>query len=1165
MDHYDPLDPVPVPVRSGPSAARSPPVSGPADGGGRLSWLLEGSRTAYLVVDASGCVSDFSLALADLLGVPAPSLVGAPAAALFASDAEAHAIEARWVAALQSPAPSAFECELMAGVPARALRARCLATGRDGSAKPELHIVLEPVAHRDGNLAARTAALLQDALLQSVDFAVIATNASGLVTLMNPAAERMVGYRAEEVIGVHTPALWLDADASEARARVEASVLAHAQTAGASVPDRQSCDAHVGRHRLVVRHRDGRRMVVHVTTTALRGAGGALEGFLETMISLEAEQQRERALTATRHQLEKAVEVAGLGIWTWSLADDSLVWNRRMFELYAYPESLAAEGVRYEHWRSRLHPDDLEATELSLKNAVAGIGVYDPVFRILLPDGGVRHIQAAAVIEFDESGSAIQVTGINRDVSLEREAARALESSRLAAEQASATKSEFVANVSHEIRTPMNAILGMLRLLESTPLAPRQADYVGKAYAAGRSLLALLNDILDFSRIESGKLQLDLQPFGLEQLVDDVGVIMSSAVGDKPLEVVIKLDPSAPQRLVGDSTRLRQVLLNLSSNAVKFTAEGTVSLEVQLVRRDADLAWLRFSVRDTGLGIAEDHLEQIFESFTQAESSITRRFGGSGLGLAISRRLVHLMGGEMGVCSRLGEGSEFHFSVPLRPILDPLPQRPALASLGRCLVIDDHPECRAILAEMLNSLGAQVETAASGDEVLSRLAAQSSLVHYGLVLVDWQMPGVDGWETARQLRRLLGPDSSTVILMVTAHSREAVASRQIERPDVLDAVLTKPVTASTLMDALATRGGTRHVVEAIAARGPRQCRLPGKRILLAEDNAINQQVACELLEMEGACVTAVADGAAAVAALATRREDFDLVLMDVHMPVMDGYEATRRIRQLPGGKTIPIVAMTANAMSLHRREALASGMDDHLTKPIDIDAVVAIATALFTAEPRRQAETAAPHVAALLDVPGTLRRMAGNHALLVGALGRFLAKWSDPAVQRTVSGGAAPADRAAALHGLRGLAGTLGANALAEAAGELELAIADAVGHPPLGGFEERFRRCLDATLAAIREFLAANSEAGLPVTTGGAQEHDSPATAEPARWIAEATKLDVALASCSLDAFAILATLQPGVPAAQQSHWTGLREALDRLDFAAARRELARLMAAPA
>ncbi len=503
------------------------------------------------------------------------------------------------------------------------------------------------------------------------------------------------------------------------------------------------------------------------------------------------------------------------------------------------------------------------------------------------------------------------------------------------AEAASQAKSEFVANMSHEIRTPMNPVLGLLQLLQLSGLNARQQDYVHKAEGAARSLLAILNDILDFSKVESGKLVLDDAPFRLDELLRNLSVVLSSALQHKEVEVLFQLDPAVPRVLRGDDLRLQQVLLNLAGNALKFTERGEVVVALQLLQAGPERVRVEFAVRDTGIGIAADRLQAIFEGFTQAEASTTRRFGGTGLGLAISRRLVHLMGGELTVTSTPGQGSRFAFTLELgcdaaASVQKGTPAaRPSLRPQGlRVLIADDNATARQVLSAMVESFGWQVQTASNGAQALELLAtATEQGTPFDILCVDWVMPGMDGWETIKHLRARQGA-TLPAILMITAHGRAMALQHLEEQGDgpeggpVLDGFLVKPVTPSMLFDAVAQATQGASVVQECSTE-PLPHTLAGMRLLVVEDNPLNQQVARELLSYAGAEVEVAQDGVHALACVRNAPQPYDAILMDVQMPRMDGYTATRVLRQ-EMGVTTPIIAMTANALPAWRQACLTT-------------------------------------------------------------------------------------------------------------------------------------------------------------------------------------------------------------------------------------------------
>jgi PAS domain S-box-containing protein len=683
-----------------------------------------------------------------------------------------------------------------------------------------------------------------------------------------------------------------------------------------------------------------------------------------------------------------------------------------------------------------------------------------------------------------------------------------------AALAASLSKSQFLANMSHELRTPMNAVLGMLTLLRKTDLSPRQADYATKSENAARSLLALLNEILDFSKIEAGKMALDLHPFRMDQVMRDLSVILAANVGQKQLEVLFDIDPQLPRRLVGDAMRLQQVLINLSSNAIKFTERGEVVISIKVLAQSEVDVSLEIAVRDTGIGIAPEHHASIFGGFNQAEGSTTRRFGGSGLGLAISQHLVGLMGGQIVLESRLGHGSTFHFCVSLplqaqssddlahedtvQPPLSGLSRMaglmelPGMAGLAgmtaglsaglsplSVLVVDDNATARAIMAEMTQSLGWRVDVAASGEQALGMMQAkEAAKAHYDVVFLDWQMPGLDGWQTCQRMHDQGLHRQSPIVVMITAHDREMLAQRSAAEQAMLGAYLVKPITASMLFDAIhdARVGGhTEGHNAATALPDLAKQRLSGMRLLVAEDNANNQQVVRELLEAEGARVEIVNNGQEAIDAIVAdlagladpaggAGSSFDVVLMDLQMPVMDGFMATRHIRGALAMHNLPIVAMTANAMASDREACLAAGMNHHIGKPFDLDYLVKVLRQQASWPGVAQAENgahanadsdnpnqagAAPLILpqtlvdaatiAQLELRPALARLGGKQDIYHRMLRTFvsdLKRMPDELHSHLAAG-----DRLAnvrLLHTLKGLAATLGLPGLASAAERAE-------------------------------------------------------------------------------------------------------------------------------
>jgi two-component system, sensor histidine kinase and response regulator len=563
--------------------------------------------------------------------------------------------------------------------------------------------------------------------------------------------------------------------------------------------------------------------------------------------------------------------------------------------------------------------------------------------------------------------SAVAITTANDQALLRREIEerKALQASlaqaRDEALESSRLKSQFMANMSHEIRTPMNAILGMLNLLQSTDLTDRQRDYASKTEGAAKSLLGLLNDVLDFSKAEAGKLALESEPFQIDVLMLELAVILSANVGGKDLELLFDIDPALPSVVLGDAMRLKQVLINLGGNAVKFSQAGHVLLGVHVVDTTQTSVRVAFSLQDTGIGIAPENLDKIFAGFSQAEASTTRVYGGTGLGLAISQHFVRLMGGEIQVSSVLGVGSTFSFTLDLsldttRPAKQVLLPAPTLARQN-VLVVDDNPVAGTLARRMLESFGWPVDVAQSGETAMQMLASKPGQTAgefpYSVVLVDWQMPIMDGWEVTRKIRQFAQTRALTqpTIIMVTAHEREHLARRTAQEQGMLNGFLLKPVTASLLFNAVVDATTQKDNVRQPKPTPSFQSQLAGMRILVVEDNPINQLVAKGLLSARGAIVTLAANGRLGVDAVAAANPQFHVVLMDIQMPELDGYGATKAIREELGFQQLPIVAMTANVMASDRIACLEAGMTEHVGKPFDIGKLASLLLKLTGYQP----------------------------------------------------------------------------------------------------------------------------------------------------------------------------------------------------------------------
>ena len=528
-----------------------------------------------------------------------------------------------------------------------------------------------------------------------------------------------------------------------------------------------------------------------------------------------------------------------------------------------------------------------------------------------------------------------------QDISAQKHAESALLQARDVAQAANRSKADFLANMSHEIRSPLNAILGLAYLLEQARLDLDARGMVRKIVASGRMLLSIINDILDVSKIEAGHLAIEQVPFRLNDVIDNLAITMGLAVADKNIHLIIQPLPAGISSVRGDALRLEQVLNNLTSNAIKFTHLGQVELRIALVSRDEENVTLRFSVHDTGVGIPAELQNEVFSAFTQADTSTTRRFGGTGLGLTICRQLVSLMGGEIGVNSTLGRGSEFWFTMPLQLIASTAFSSPDMVRIDALIADDSEIALRAVTSTA-EGLGWQVSAVRSGEAVLAQLRERKGEKLPDVVVLDWKMPGMDGLTTVRAIRASTTDDACPIVIMATAYSLPDLASQP--GAELVDAFLSKPVTSSTLYNATvkAQRKRANTIDTPNDIRKPATLSLAGVRVLIVDDSEINRDVAQRILDEQGATSSLAVDGKAALDWLLAHPDDVDLVLMDVQMPVMDGIEATRQLRLMPQFDDLPIVALTAGAFKEQQDAARAAGMTHFISKPFDVPSTIAL-------------------------------------------------------------------------------------------------------------------------------------------------------------------------------------------------------------------------------
>jgi PAS domain S-box-containing protein len=782
---------------------------------------------------------------------------------------------------------------------------------------------------------------LQSAIFNSANFSSIATDAKGVIQIFNVGAEEMLGYTADEVMNKITPADISDSQEVIERARILSVELDTVIKPGFEALVFKASRGIEDIYELTYIRKDGSRFPAVVSVTALRDDQDIIIGYLligtdnTAGKQVEAEQMvLDQRLRDQQFYTRSLIESNIDALMTTDAKGFISDVNKQMEALTGCTRDELI-GAPFKNYFT-----DPERAEAAIKQALAEGKVTDYELTALSLSGKRTVVSYNASTFFDRDRKLQGVFAAARDVTEQNLLTIELENAKVIAEKASLSKSDFLSNMSHEIRTPMNSIIGMSHLALKTKLTPRQRDYLKKIQGSGQYLLRIINDILDFSKIEAGKVTVEETKFNLETVLENVANLISPQAAAKGLELIFDVGSEVPNYLVGDPLRLGQILINYANNAVKFTEAGEIVIVIRVQKETDTDTVLRCSVSDTGIGITAEQCEQLYKTFQQGDTSTTRKYGGTGLGLVISKKLAELMQGDVGVDSEFGKGSTFWFTACLGKNLGFKHPQVLNSDIqgNRMLIVDNNDQARAVMKKMLESLGLVVDEASSGQEAIGCvIQAAEKNNPYSIIFLDWQMPDMNGLETLSELQGLPFKNLP-YITMITAYDDEKII--QEAEKSGLDDVIVKPVAATVLFDSInRVLEGVPFVHRAMSddfsLMEKRLEIIKGARILLVEDNELNQDVALELLRDAGFIVDLAEDGKVAVQKV--QMTSYDIVLMDMQMPVMDGITATKEIRKFSQFGQLPIVAMTANAMDGDRQRCLDAGMNDHIPKPVEPD------------------------------------------------------------------------------------------------------------------------------------------------------------------------------------------------------------------------------------
>jgi two-component system sensor histidine kinase/response regulator len=817
-----------------------------------------------------------------------------------------------------------------------------------------------------------------------------------------------------------------------------------------------------------------------------------------SIIDIQDIKKIQNEILEAKESLNLALESAKMGTWKYYPVENKLEADENTRRLYGL-DDVELDGTMGQ-WFTFVHPDDIPGVAAIMQETMSNqIIDYKTHFRIVKPDQDVRHVMSIGKFTYDSAGAPNIASGLIWDITDIKTIQEELENARAIAESATVAKSQFLATMSHEIRTPMNAIIGLTNLALKTELNPKQLDYLIKVERSAHALLGIINDILDFSKIEAGKLNIEQTNLNLEIILDSVSNLISQKASEKDLEFAIRMDKKIPVNLTGDPVRVGQILTNYCSNALKFTDKGEIVVSVEVEEYIDNKVKLRFGVHDTGIGLTEEQRNKLFQAFSQADASTTRKYGGTGLGLTICKKLANLMGGEAWVESEYGKGSTFYFDAVFG-IQEEQEEHHYIPSVNlrglKVLICDDNETSREILTEALEAFTFRPTAVSSGQEAIDLLAATKE-DPFELVIMDWRMPEMDGLQASRIINKEKNIKTPTII-MVSAFGNEALAKESAEIG--IKGFLAKPVTYSSLFDSIMNVFGQEGKRKAgRIEKGLQHIEslklIAGARLLLTEDNETNQQVATELLESVGLCLEVANNGQEAVDMVSKVQPGYyELVLMDLQMPVMDGYNATINIRKIRSADELPILAMTADVMEGVRERCAEIGMQGFVMKPIDPDELYGALVQWIPqekAEGRRQRAEGSEkgevigmkEQVKIEDVPAFerintldgLRRVGGNAGLYLKLLRKFREKGSlhyDEVTREITIGEMEIAVRMA--HTLKGVSGNLGIMEVFEAAKMAEAEL-------KAGNLEEStleaLKKAVDATLEDLNKLGIAEAD----------------------------------------------------------------------------------------